>query len=72
LKGLESERASTIPPKEAIFPHSMPLFTVPDRSKEYQEKYEKMQRILSQVEVDTMTPLQALQFLAKLKEMLKI
>jgi DNA mismatch repair ATPase MutS len=45
-----------------------PLFQVEDKHLAYQEKYEKVQRILSHVDVDNMTPLQALQCLAKVKE----
>ncbi|MDR2415250.1 MAG: hypothetical protein LBD75_01175 [Candidatus Peribacteria bacterium] len=41
-----------------------------DREEEAKWKgaYEKVQRMVSQVNVNTMTPLQALQFLAKVKE----
>ncbi|GHV25613.1 hypothetical protein FACS1894176_04550 [Bacteroidia bacterium] len=44
---------------------------ISDNIAEMQEKYEKVQRILSQADVNNMTPLQALQFLAKVKEELE-
>ncbi|MDR2190821.1 MAG: hypothetical protein LBP53_06730 [Candidatus Peribacteria bacterium] len=65
MQRLEEERKTGSSSRGAVSP---PLFQLEDRSKEYQEKYEKIQRILSQVDVNTMTPLQALQFLAKVKE----
>jgi DNA mismatch repair ATPase MutS len=49
-------------------PHATPLFQIPSNQTQYQEKYEKIQRILSQADPNNMTPLQALQFLAKTKE----
>lgn len=52
----------------ASLPQMASLFPPVKEPPQYQEKYEKIQRILSQVEIDTMTPLQALQFLAKIKE----
>ncbi len=53
---------------ENTSPHMAPLFQLADNRSQYQEKYEKIQRILSQADTDNMTPLQALQFLAKIKE----
>jgi hypothetical protein len=49
----------------------MEAFVSSQEQAEYQEKYEKVQRILSQADLDNMTPLQALQFLAKVKEELE-
>lgn len=54
-------------------PHiiSAPLFEVESKSSEYQEKYEKIKEMLSQVDVNNMTPLQAIQFLEKFKDEIK-
>ena len=50
---------------------STPLFEVQDKSSEYQKKYEKIQWIISNADLNNMTPIQAIQFLAKIKEELE-
>jgi DNA mismatch repair protein MutS len=64
LKSFETNPEST--PKLNI--QSTPLFSMVERSNEYQEKYEKIKRIIWQADVNNMTPLQAIQFLAKIKD----
>jgi hypothetical protein len=63
LNGLEQEKKAG-----TVNIAAMPLFEVETNNDKYQEKFEKVQRILSQADINTMTPLQALQFLAKVKE----
>ena len=48
-----------------------PLFEIQNTDPKYQEKYEKIKRIITQVDINDMTPLQAIQFLAKIKEELE-
>lgn len=48
--------------------NAAPLFSVPDMNATYQQKFEKLQRIIKQADVNNMTPLQAIQFLAKVKD----
>lgn len=83
MKGLETEQQRNISstrPQASHHPNApipnIPLFEIvssdneqisADRA-ELQERYEKIQRILSQADLNNMTPLQALQFLAKVKE----
>jgi DNA mismatch repair ATPase MutS len=70
----DTVNSSTIPSHPSV--PNIPLFEIVSFNKgqlsadmaEIKEKYDKVKSILSQVEVDTMTPLQALQFLAKVKE----
>ena len=50
---------------------STPLFEIQSNDPKYQEKYEKIRRIITQVDINTMTPIQAIQFLAKIKEELE-
>jgi DNA mismatch repair protein MutS len=50
---------------------STPLFEVQNNDSKYQEKYEKIQRIITQADLDNMTPIQAIQFLAKIKDELE-
>lgn len=45
-----------------------PLFAVEDKSNEYKEKYEEIQKILTATDLNSMTPLQALEFLDQLKK----
>jgi hypothetical protein len=47
------------------------LFEIQNTDPKYQEKYEKIKRIITQVDINDMTPLQAIQFLAKIKEELE-
>ena len=48
-----------------------PLFEIQNTDPKYQEKYEKIRRIITQADINEMTPLQAIQFLAKIKEELE-
>lgn len=64
LKSFETDSEHS--PKLHI--QSTPLFQVEDQSKIYQKKYEQVKRIISQADVNNMTPLQAIQFLAKVKD----
>jgi len=50
---------------------STPLFEVQNLDVKYQQKYEKIQRIITQADLNNMTPIQAIQFLAKIKEELE-
>ena len=50
---------------------STPLFEIHSNDPKYQEKYEKIKRIITQMDINTMTPIQAIQFLAKIKEELE-
>jgi len=47
---------------------STPLFEIQNNDSKYQEKYEKIQRIITQADLNNMTPIQAIQFLAKIKD----
>lgn len=47
---------------------STPLFEIDDKTSEYQEKYEEIQKILTATDLNSMTPLQALEFLDQLKK----
>jgi DNA mismatch repair ATPase MutS len=68
LKQLEHDRKNS----KSTSISNLPLFDTPspEQEKEAKQKevYEKVQRILSQADLNNMTPLQALQFLAKVKE----
>ena len=50
---------------------STPLFEIQNNDGKYQEKYEKIQRIITQADLNNMTPIQAIQFLAKIKDELE-
>ena len=50
---------------------STPLFEIQNLDVKYQQKYEKIQRIITQADLNNMTPIQAIQFLAKIKEELE-
>jgi DNA mismatch repair protein MutS len=50
---------------------STPLFEIQNNNDIYQQKYEKIQRIIIQADLDNMTPIQSIQFLAKIKEELE-
>ena len=50
---------------------STPLFELQNNDSKYQQKYEKIQRIITQADINNMTPLQAIQFLAKIKDELE-
>lgn len=50
---------------------STPLFEVQNNNTEYQKKYEKIQWIIKNADLNNMTPIQAIQFLAKIKDELE-
>ena len=50
---------------------STPLFEIQDNNPKYQEKYGKIKRIITQVDINEMTPIQSIQFLAKIKDELE-
>ena len=50
---------------------STPLFEIQNNDVKYQEKYEKIQKIITQADVNNMTPIQSIQFLEKIKEELE-
>ncbi len=50
---------------------STPLFEIQNNDSKYQEKYKKIQRIITQADLNNMTPIQAIQFLAKIKDELE-
>ena len=50
---------------------STPLFEIQNKDPKYQEKYEKIKRIITQAEINEMTPIQSIQFLAKIKDELE-
>lgn len=50
---------------------STPLFEIQNNDAQYQKKYEKIQWIITNADLNNMTPIQAIQFLAKIKEELE-
>ena len=50
---------------------STPLFEIQNNDFQYQKKYEKIQWIITNADLNNMTPIQAIQFLAKIKEELE-
>jgi DNA mismatch repair protein MutS len=50
---------------------STPLFEIQNNDSQYQKKYEKIQWIITNADLNNMTPIQAIQFLAKIKEELE-
>jgi DNA mismatch repair protein MutS len=50
---------------------STPLFEIQNNDSQYQKKYEKIQWIITNADLNNMTPIQATQFLAKIKEELE-
>jgi DNA mismatch repair protein MutS len=68
LKWFESKQSESNSHTQII---STPLFEIQNNDSKYQEKYEKIQRIITQADLNNMTPIQAIQFLAKIKDELE-
>ena len=66
LKWFETKQDE--PHKQII---STPLCEVQNNDSKYEEKYKKIQRIITQADLNNMTPIQAIQFLAKIKDELE-
>ena len=68
LKWFESNQKNNDSNQKII---STPLFEIQDNNPKYQEKYEKIKRLIMQVDINETTPLQSIQFLAKIKDELE-